>query len=85
MACDKCKTKQKAEQLINSIDDINKTKHKGFAKNNKTTRLYLKLIKFIIYTTLIFFCVLFFIPFIIFIIFNKKPIFLKLPKLNVGY
>jgi hypothetical protein len=81
--CGKCQASKQAKQLINTLNKINgyenidtKRKHKSL---NKTIYVF---IKYFLYTILIITLFIFSIPILLFIIFNKKGIVIKLPNLN---
>jgi hypothetical protein len=79
-----CKAKKNANNLIKSIEEINKSSSVDYVRNRKLKKYIFDISKIILYTVGIFSSIILIIPFLIFLIFNKKQITIKLPRLKTN-
>jgi hypothetical protein len=78
-----CKAKENVNNLIKSVDDINKSSSKNhISKKNTKINIIVKIIKIIFYTFALLFLIVGIIPIIIYASISKKPITLKIPFIN---
>lgn len=77
-----CKGKKNVDKLIKNIEDINKSSSVNKSKGNKTIiKIIFNTVKVIVYFLLGILVVIGAVPILLYILFNKKQIVIKLPKL----
>lgn len=80
-----CKTSSNAKKLIESVNKINgyeNIKTDGSSKKTRLNKTIYVFLKYFVYTILSIILIISAIPLLLFIIFNKKGIVVKLPKLD---
>jgi len=78
-----CKAKKNVDSLIKNVDEINKSSSKNHISNKNTSmNIIVKILKILTYTATLLFLIAGIIPIIIYSIFSKKPITIKIPFNN---